>query len=192
MLSIGIDPGLKGAIVVVDEKYILIDYHDCPVIENTKTKKGKKSTKFEFAPAAMASVLRTMLRHESKHGHAKVWLERAGAMPQQGLSSTFKTGRGFGLWEGILAGIRAVYDIIAPRTWTTVMFQGTPLGEPKQRSFSKCQRLYPTLPLTAPRGRVLSLDGRSDAALIATYGMIEMTGSKPSIADRRTPVRIKR
>lgn len=189
MISIGIDPGLHGAIVAIDDSYRLLFYSDCPVIVNTKTKEGKKSTTYEFAPPTMADVLRT-----TTEGYPtcriKAWLERAGAMPKQGLSSTFKTGRGFGLWEGMLVGIGIIYDIVGPRTWSKVMFKGTPLGDPKQRSLTKCQRLYPDLPLTLPRGRVLSLDGRSDAALIATYGMMQMRND--SNPDMRKPVKIKR
>lgn len=192
MISIGIDPGLHGAIVAVDENFGLVEYYDCPVIQNVKTKKGKKSTKYEFAPAVMADYLRAIAtRAERMDGYVKVWLERAGAMPKQGLSSTFKTGRGFGLWEGIIAGISIKYDIIAPRTWSKEMFQGTPLGDPKQRSLSKAQRLFPELPLTKPNGRVLSLDGRSDAALIAYFGMLQMKGEEHKV-DKRTPVRIKK
>jgi len=192
MISIGIDPGLHGAVVVVDDNYKLVGYYDCPVIKNVTTKKGKKSTKFEFAPASMADLLRGIVGEY--HCRVKAWLERAGAMPKQGLSSTFKTGRGFGLWEGILAGVGVVYDIIGPRVWSKVMFEGTPMGEPKQRSLTKCQRLYPDLPLTRPRGHVLSLDGRSDAALIATYGMLQMRdGAAPEEPrSKRSPVRIKK
>ncbi len=189
MISIGIDPGLHGAVIVINDSYKLIDYYDCPVIENTSVKKGKKKTKYEFAPPSMAEVIRKII-NSYPTDRTKAWLERAGAMPKQGLSSTFKTGRGFGLWEGILAGVGCVYDIVGPRIWQKPMFEGTPLGDNKQRSMSKCQRLYPELSLTRPRGRVLSLDGRSDGALIATYGMLQMRGDKAP--DRRTPVMIKR
>lgn len=188
MISIGIDPGLHGAIVAIDDNYALLFYSDCPVIANVKEKKGKKSKTFEFAPPSMAEILRTLMGGYPTC-RIKAWLERAGAMPKQGLSSTFKTGRGFGLWEGLLAGTGLIYDIVGPRTWSKVMFEGTPLGDPKQRSLTKCQRLYPGLSLTTPHGRVLSLDGRSDAALIATYGMMQMRGDKAP--DIRKPVKIK-
>jgi hypothetical protein len=190
VISIGIDPGLHGAVVVLNEDFRIVEYYDCPVIKNEKTKKGKKSVKYEFAPGHMAEIIRSIAKDQ--YLQPKAWLERAGAMPKQGLSSTFKTGRGFGLWEGILAAIVGLpYDIIAPRTWSKEMFKGTPLGDPKQRSLSKAQRLFPELPLTKPRGRVLSLDGRSDAALIAYFGMLQMKGEEHKV-ETRTPVRIKK
>ena len=190
MISIGIDPGLHGAVVVLDEDFRLLEYYDCPVIKNEKTKKGKKSVTYEFAPGHMSEIIWSVAKDQ--HLRPKAWLERAGAMPKQGLSSTFKTGRGFGLWEGILAAVsRLPYDIIAPRTWSKEMFKGTPLGEPKQRSLNKAQRLFPGLPLTKPKGCVLSLDGRSDAALIAYFGMLQMKGETHKV-ETRTPVRIKK
>lgn len=190
MISIGIDPGLHGAIVVVNDVFQLVEYYDCPVIKNVKVKKGKKSTTYEFAPAVMADFLRSIL-HNNRNEYVKAWLEKAGAMPKQGLSSTFKTGRGFGIWEGILAMSSCPWDTVGPRTWSKEMFKGTPLGDPKQRSLTKAQRLFPTLPLTLPKGRVLSLDGRSDASLIAYYGMLQMQGEEHKV-ETRTPVRIKK
>lgn len=192
MISIGVDPGLHGAVVAVNEHFKLVDFFDCPVIKNEKTKKGKKSITFEFAPAVMADYYLRLLK-DTGHptGYVKAWLEKAGAMPQQGLSSTFKTGRGFGIWEGILAASGAAWDVVGPRIWSKEMFKGTPLGDTKQRSLTRASRLLPDLPLTRSWGRVLSLDGRSDAALIACYGMMQMTQTGCKL-DTRTPVRIKK
>lgn len=171
-LVIGIDNGLLGAIVVVDVNFRLVDYRDTPTVNLGK--KGK--VKHDFATAEMGNILREFM---ALSDNVMVWLEQAQAMPKQGLSSTFKTGRGFGLWEGICIGLGIKYDIVHPATWTKVVLRDVPAGDPKARSMTKCQRLYPTLPLTKPRGKVLSLDGRSDASLIATYGMLQMKGQDP-------------
>lgn len=172
LVSIGIDNGLLGAIVVIDEAFRLVDYRDTPTINLGK--KGK--TKNEFATAEMGKILREFIEIGDS---SMVWLEQAQAMPKQGLSSTFKTGRGFGLWEGICIGLGIRYDIVHPATWTKLVLRDVPAGEPKARSMTKCQRLFPTMPLTKPRGTVLSMDGRSDASLIAYYGMLKMRGKEP-------------
>ena len=176
VVSIGIDNGLFGAVVAVNYDFKIIYYSDTPIVNLTKTKKGKKSTGHEFAPTAMKDVLEQAYAAActSENISVKVWLEVAHAMPQQGLSSTFKTGKGAGLWEGIVVGLGFQYDIVHAKTWTKVMLKDIPAGDPKERSMIKAQRLFgSSLPLTRPGGRVLSLDGRADAALIACYGMAE-------------------
>ena len=171
MITIGIDNGLKGAIVAINDDYKLLAWYDTPTIQ---LKKGKK-IKNQYAPATMVSIIESiLLEHAPSKEKVIVWLEMAQAMPKQGLSSTFTTGRGFGLWEGIVAGLGLRYDIVSPRTWTKAVLKDLPPGDPKDRSMMKCQRLFPELPLVKPRGTVLSMDGRSDAALIAFYGLMQL------------------
>ena len=196
MISLGIDNGNTGALVAVNEKYQLIGYRDTPVVQTTKAKRGgKKSIKIEVAPTAMKAALVSLLTEcQSKDcgwvvPGVKIWLEVAQAMPQQGLSSTFKTGRGFGLWEGIVVGMDLPYDIVHAKTWTKVMLHDVPVGDPKDRSMIKAQRLFGSkLPLVKPMGRVLSLDGRADASLIAYYGMSQMLCVTPQFQTTKRPV----
>ena len=62
-------------------------------------------------------------------------LESQQAMPRQGVSSTFSTGQGFGMWRGILAALRLPYEIVTPATWTRGMLKGAP-GEGKERAIA--------------------------------------------------------
>lgn len=190
MISIGIDNGLFGAVVAIDSSYKILFYFDTPIVNLTKTKKGgKKSVGHEFAPATMCDTLRGFVNQCPTR--AKIWLEVAQAMPQQGLSSTFKTGRGAGLWEGIVVGLGLPYDVVHAKTWTKALLKDVPAGDPKERSMIKAQRLFgPSLPLTRPGGRVLSLDGRADAALIACYGMAQFRGDWEDVVKvvKKTPV----
>ena len=194
--AMGIDNGLKGAIVVITENFDLLDYADTPVISlKGKTKTKKNRTKTEYAPVEMKKLVEhTVKRAAEKKAALMVWIEQATAMPKQGLSSTFKTGYGFGLWEGICLGLGLKYDIVRPSTWTKTMLFDIPRGDPKARSMMKCQRLFPDLPLKKPQGHVLSLDGRSDAALLAYYGMLQMLGGHnlpETYKIKKTPPRIR-
>jgi hypothetical protein len=197
LISVGIDNGLNGAVVAINESFKTLGWWDCPITESTTTKSGKKRTHREFSSRGMCDILKEIgFNIADLNDHVRVWLEFAQAMPKQGLSSTFKTGKGAGLWEGIVVGLGLPYDIIHPRTWTKVVLADVPRGDPKQRSFIKCQRLFPDIPLTKPKGRVLSMDGRSDASLIAYYGMLMMKGQlaekKPAKAKiKRTPAKKK-
>lgn len=212
-ISVGIDNGISGAIVALDHNYKVVAYQDTPVVVLTKVKRRKAATDDEptvespikkkrkkvnvsdYVPATMVEVLKNIIYEVTglQEVELKVWLEVAQAMPQQGLSSTFKIGRGFGLWEGIVAALGLQYDIVHPATWTKIMLRDIPAGEPKQRTMIKAQRLFgSSLPLTKPHGRTLSLDGRADAALIAYYGMMQMRGNPPKDpAPARTPVKKK-
>lgn len=185
--AIGIDNGLKGCLSLINENFELLDWRDTPIINLGE--KGK--TKNDFATAEMGHALRGLLEQAKDATQIMIWLEVAQAMPKQGLSSTFKTGRGFGLWEGICIGLGIKYDIIHPKTWTKVMLHDVPRGEPKARSMTKCQRLFPKLPLTTPRGTKLTMDGRSDATLLAYYGMLQMTQQQAPTTHAKTPPRRK-
>jgi hypothetical protein len=187
MISVGIDNGLSGAVVAIDEKYDLIGWWDCPTIESVTTSKGKSKRRRDFAPAAMKEILEEIAEIDQP----RVWLEFAHAMPKQGVSSTFKTGKGAGLWEGIVVGLGFPYDIVHANTWTKKVLRDVPRGDPKHRSFIKCQRLFPKIPLKKPNGRVLSMDGRSDASLIAYYGMLILNGEEPKKTTDRCPVKRK-
>ena len=171
MISIGIDNGLKGAVVAVDENMNVIFWRDTPVINLGK--KGR--SKMVFAVSEMTNILRVSLEY-SYETHVTAWIETAQAMPKQGVSSTFKTGFGFGLWQGICSGLGIRFELAHPRTWTKVMLKDMPAGKPKARSMAKCQQLFPSIPLIKPKSRVLSMDGRADAALIAAYGMKQLRG----------------
>jgi hypothetical protein len=194
-VSIGIDNGLFGAIVAVDYNFKIIAYQDTPIVNMTKKKRGgKKSVGHELAPVAMKEALQAILAKLKAGQSVKVWLEVAHALPQQGLSSTFKTGRGAGIWEGLVVGLGLTYDVVHAKTWTKVMLRDIPAGDPKERSMIKAQRLFGSnLPLVKPGGRVLSLDGRADAALIACYGMTQLRNDWESLVNmiKKTPVKKK-
>lgn len=183
---VGIDNGLKGAVVVLDQQARLVAWWDTPTVDMGKG----KGVKTEFAPAEMGKIVHKI----NKDGPAavRVWLEVAQAMPKQGLSSTFKTGKGAGLWEGIVVGACLPYDVVHPRTWTAEVLRDIPKGDPKKRSMLKCLRILPTLPLTKPRGSVLCMDGRSDAALLAYFGWLKQRGGEDPNQIKRRPVKKKK
>ena len=183
MFSIGIDPGLHGATVIIDENYRLVKYYDTQLIQN---KTGKNEYRAIDMLATMVDV-----GNLADTAMCRIWIEAQQAMPilrlknkageyeekKQGTVSAFRTGYGFGLWIGLIVSTGIPYEIVHPRTWTKEMLRDVPAGDGKFRALTKCQRLYPNLPLTKPRGTVLSMDGRADAALIAHFGMMKMKGN---------------
>jgi len=158
-LYAGIDPGKTGAVALVDEQGRCVGLHDCPTI-----KAGKKQ---EFDPAGMAELL-------AGRYLARIVLEKSQAMPaklhgrRQGVSSTFQTGYGFGLWVGILAELRAPYDVTHPRTWQARMLRDVPSTDTKGRSLLRARQLWPD-----QIGRLgKTKHGRSDALLMAEFARL--------------------
>lgn len=176
MIVCGLDPGLFGACVALDENFKVLGYFDTPIAQFTKNKRsGKTSTKNDFAPVAMKDQLLDLIKGQDQ---VHIWLEVANCHPGEGVSSSFKSGKGWGMWIGIFTGLGLPYSTVHPRTWATALLKDCPSGEPKQRAMIKTQQLFgSSLPLIKPRGKILSLDGRADAALIAYYGMNQMKGT---------------
>jgi hypothetical protein len=211
--AIGIDGGLVGAVVGISQDLRILGWFDIPVIEDTKkttVKRGKNvgqstiSTKRRFdVPGLWRQLTELVTSLESKGYSVMIFFEKARPMPKQGVSSTFQTGRGFGIVEMALAALGRIYHVVEPTKWQLVSHAGVTGSEPKVRSFTQSARLFPGLPLTKPNGRVPSMDGRADAALIAYYGIMsvcsklgvdpeESKGGRSSSEEpksKRTPVR---
>ena len=107
----GIDPGLQGAIAFLNSKGKLMSIEDIPTIA---VKKGK-STKMQYLIPALAQIFRLRARPGAKD--LFVALEFVHAMPEQGVTSMFRMGRGVGIIEGILAALEIPYCTVAPQTW---------------------------------------------------------------------------
>lgn len=163
MIYVGIDNGLDGGIVAIDENRNVVIGSITPFI----VEKKKKSRKRHYNTTEMKRVL-----SEFPIGSAVyVVLEKAQAMPGQGVSSMFSIGRGFGLWEGLLVGLGIPYSVVHPRTWQASVCKDVQ-GDTKTRSVITCQRMIPTLDLTPGKKRKPH-DGLADAACMALYGLKE-------------------
>ena len=95
MRIIGVDPGLNGALAVLDGNKI-IEVFDIPVMAE-----GKKN-KRQLNSAELSSILRNnMLNNEN----TVVVVEQVNAMPGQGVTSMFNFGQTFGAIKGICAAL---------------------------------------------------------------------------------------
>lgn len=158
MVYVGIDPGLHGAVAIIDQDGKIVSVTDTPT---TTIKSGKKN-KSVYIEAEMVRLLSVFAQH-SETAHAGI--EKVHAMPGQGVSSMFQMGYGYGLWIGILAALSIPYTTITPQSWKKAMMDG--MGKEKAASCVRAQQLYPEEEFFTPRGR--ALDGRGDAILIAEY-----------------------
>jgi len=153
MIYIGIDPGLNGAIAVIDPDGKL-HLEDTPVLL-PDPKKGKR----EYDEAGMRRCLASWFVIDE----AKAVIEKQQAFPGQGVSSTFRTGMGYGIWRGLLAGLQIPYEIVGPRTWKKEMLKDMDQSS-KASSLLKAKQLFPTADITLKKH-----DGRAEALLMAEY-----------------------
>lgn len=153
-MIVGIDPGARGALAFLSDDGHLVDVLDMPAVE-VKTG-GKLRTR--IAPQAVA-----LLIDARRPVHA--YVERVGAMPGQGVSSSFTFGYAAGVLEGVLSALGIAVSFIAPAVWKRALKLPADKGNARQMAM----QLWPARSADFTRVRD---DGRAEAALIAHWGML--------------------
>jgi len=143
----GIDPGISGAIAKLNDNGSFISVTDMPVMAGT----GKRR---QVNAAELARIL--------KLDGGTAYLERASAMPKQGVSSMFSFGTSYGIIIGVLAALGIPVILVTPQSWKK---RAGLTGKEKDCARTLAQQLYPTAEL----GRKKDI-GRADALLIARFG----------------------
>ena len=156
----GIDGGLDGGIVVLDDEGSVLWKYVAPVIGQ----KGKGKRQYNVPEMAR------MIREIRERGESLVFLERAQAMPGQGVSSMFSIGYGYGIWQGILTAVGVPFEIASPRMWQGVMFSGVSAADTKKASALVAGRLKPHEDWRATERSRISHSGLTDAFCIAEWG----------------------
>ena len=145
-LYIGIDPGASGAIAVINSNQDIYLLKDWPGDE------------------VQAAKIVESIFSEGYGGEIRAAIEKAHAMPKQGVSSTFKFGMNYGMWKGILASHGIPFREITPKTWQKGVIAK---AQDKKPAVAAAARMFPTAELYGPRGG--KKDGRADALLIADW-----------------------
>jgi hypothetical protein len=99
---IGIDPGKKGCICVINQKEEIVEYHDIPLLGK---KYNLKKLKDIFEELRL------------KYRNSIIALEQVAAVPRSGASSSFIFGFGAGLLTGLMISSRLKYEFVLPKTW---------------------------------------------------------------------------
>lgn len=114
--------------------------------------------------AAMAELVREILHSRDELGEPFAAIEKVGAMPDQGVTSSFSFGMGYGLWLGILATLHVPVDLVHPRRWKKILMPD--MGKEKDASIIRVKELFPEF---AHHFTLKKHHGRADALLIAEY-----------------------
>lgn len=164
MKTMGIDPGLSGAIVT---------------LENRQLEKFVMPTVGNLLELVELNLIFLSLKNSVDHA----FLEKVAAMPKQGPSSMFKFGRVYGIAEALLVAHQIPYTLVTPQRWQKSMHAGVEKNlDPKQRSRVAAARLFPGLDLLANKKCRVPHSGIIDALLICEYGRRQMSLTLENIA----------
>tara|TARA_B100001094_G_scaffold193314_1_gene187232 strand:- start:27621 stop:28172 length:552 start_codon:yes stop_codon:yes gene_type:complete len=176
MLTIGIDPGLDGAICACADGVPVF----AAITPTLKVQAGK-STRKVFDPAGMRLALRACVAaaDEANAGEYDrpdlIALELTESRPPKGRNACHSLGLSQGLWQGIIVGLGWRY--ITPRAadWIPAMCKGVP-GKGKDRSILAAGRLLPSLSLERSARATKKHDGLAEAGLLSLYALREVRG----------------
>lgn len=96
-----------------------------------------------------------------------VIIEKVGAMPKQGVTSTFTFGTGYGRLLGVCEALGIAYRLVTPQAWKKTVLAGT--TKDKDAAIAFVRRAFPMVDLTPGRKRTPH-DGIADAVCLAEYG----------------------
>ena len=153
MKIIGIDPGLSGAIAIVQNNKVLAIY-DMPVMAE-----GKKNKK-QLNSAQLVNLIKENTENEDE---IAVIVEQVNAMPGQGVTSMFNFGQTFGAIKGICAALKLPIFFVRPSKWKKYFEL---INCSKDSSRTKVIEMYPSLANQLSKKKDVN---KSDAILIARF-----------------------
>ena len=153
MKIIGIDPGLSGAIAILEDNKVLSIF-DIPVMAE-----GKKN-KRQLNSAQLVDIIKENIKINDD---IAVVVEQVNAMPGQGVTSMFNFGQTFGAIKGVCAALKLPIFFVRPSKWKKHFDL---LNSSKDSSRTKVIEMYPALSNQLTKKKDVN---KSDAILIARF-----------------------
>lgn len=142
-MILGVDPGKTGALAWLDSDGQLVDVRDMP----------------DATGSALGAHLADLILEQRP---TVACVEKVGAMPKQGVASTWKFAEGYGAILGALGALQVPILHVTPSTWK----KAARLSKDKTASRQRATELWPTHSHLFAR---VKDDGRAEAALIALH-----------------------
>ena len=153
MRIFGIDPGLSGAIAVLENEAV-IDIIDLPVMSEGKKNKRQLNS---------AQLSQYMSKNVENLNKTSVVVEQVNAMPGQGVTSMFNFGQTFGAIKGISATLKFPIYFVRPSKWKKHFDL---INSSKDASRTKAIEIYPSLAEKLSKKKDVN---KSDAILIGRF-----------------------
>lgn len=151
--TLGIDPGVNGALALLDERGECRGVLDMP----TLAAGGAKGRRILDGPALIRWL------RKLPPGRVRAWLEEVSSRPTDGHVAAFSFGRTYGVTETALTAAGIPYRTVRPQVWKKAM--GVLADKDQAR-----HRASQIIPSGAEHWPLKKHDGRAEAALIAEYG----------------------
>ena len=153
MKVVGIDPGLSGAIAILEHNKV-IGIFDMPVMSE-----GKKN-KRQLNSAQLVNILKENINNNDE---TTIIVEQVNAMPGQGVTSMFNFGQTFGAIKGVCAALNLPIFFVRPSKWKKHFEL---INSSKDASRTKVIEMYPSLSNQLAKKKDVN---KSDAILIARF-----------------------
>lgn len=158
-MFMGVDNGLDGAVVVLNEHRKVVHAERMPTFGDRRQLDRRR-----------------LLAELRAFSGCVAWLEYAQAMPRQGAVSAFRYGTSYGATAMALDAVGISFEVVKPQAWQRAVGIHLPNGwggskvrrraELKRRAIAHCRRALPALDLMPGRLRNPH-DGIADAACMA-------------------------
>lgn len=148
MRVLALDPGMTGGVSLLDTLSNSIQSAPMPLI-------GK-----ELDYKKLFSTMQAAQPH-------MVVIEKVHAMPNQGVTSMFNFGMGYGALVALASVGQARVVLVPPQMWKKHVLAGT--SKDKEAAIQFCSQTYPSVNLILPRCRKPH-DGMADSICLAHYG----------------------
>ena len=179
---LGIDPGLEGGLIILDEKRNIIEQHVMPIYKIKKSVRYKGKLKTQTSRYIDVDALSALLKNFKEiHKPEFAIIEKASTRPAQAAQSTIKTGFGYGVLIGLLTALDYKIHEVQPSVWSKI-YKGpfVPRGASEDIK-KKARKVRNTFEAQSLWGKdVFILKGCRkphlglvDASLIANYGLVK-------------------
>ncbi len=159
----GIDPGLSGALAIIDAKKKVILLDDLPLVIVPACRKGGKVEKVIDA--------NTLYKILKLHLPGVCMVERVHSRPGQGAVSTFAFGQSYGAALAVLDVAGVERHSVSPATWK----KHYGLNSDKELSLQLALKKFPAAASLLTRKKD---HGRAEALLLADYMIVTLEKRK--------------
>ena len=153
MIIIGIDPGVSGAISILEDKKVLKVFDMPTMIDGKKNKRQVNGSQ----------VTNIIKENVDTNKETTVVVEHVNAMPGQGVTSMFNFGQSFGVIKGVCAALSLPIYFVRPTKWKKHF---NLIKTNKEAGRTKAIELYPEISGKLSRKKD---SNKADAILIARY-----------------------
>ena len=167
MIYVGVDPGVNGAIVVINDAGGLLVARKMPTVASGKRRRGSSQ---RVDPVAVCSFLESLNPYYSLD--AFVVIEEVAAGPMTSRHSVHVLAESAALVEGVAVGFGFRVARVRPQVWQLAMLRASDSGSTKDAATARALELWPTL---AGALRLKKDQGIADAALLAEFARTRLT-----------------